>query len=106
MADTGSTWDAIGSKDPDFAEPYVDVDEWRDAPVRHRYVHGGFEKTDLRFSYYFPPPERYEGRFFQPLMFMSGTEHAAGAGLLVGMGASIDFAVDNGAYLVESNLGR
>jgi hypothetical protein len=22
--------------DPLFAEPYVDVDEWRDIPVRHR----------------------------------------------------------------------
>jgi hypothetical protein len=103
---TTSAWGAAGSKDPDYDKPYVDVDEWRDAPVRHRYVHGGFEDTDLRFSFYFPPAERYEGRFFQPLMFMSGTEHAAGAGFLVGMGASIDFAVDNGAYLVESNLGR
>jgi hypothetical protein len=24
----------------------VDVDEWRDAPVRHRYVHGGFSGAD------------------------------------------------------------
>lgn len=103
---SGSAWGAAGSKDPEFDKPYIDVDEWRDSPVRHRYVHGGFEGTDLRFSYYFPPAERYEGRFFQPLMFMSGTEHAAGAGFLVGMGASIDFAIDNGAYLVESNLGR
>jgi hypothetical protein len=98
--------DAMGSTDPLYVTPFVDVDEWRDEPVRHRYVHGGFEGTDLRFSYYFPPAERYEGRFFQPIMFMSGTEHAAGNGLLSGMGASIDFAVDSGAYLVESNLGR
>jgi hypothetical protein len=97
---------ATGSKDPDYDQPCVDVDEWRVEPVRHRYVHGAFDGTDLRFSYYFPPAERYEGRFFQPLMFMSGTEHAAGSGLLAGMGASIDFAIDSGAYLVESNLGR
>jgi hypothetical protein len=96
----------MGSRDPEFDTPFVDVDEWRDEPVRHRYVHGGFEGTDLLFSIYFPPAERYEGRFFQPLMFMSGTEHAVGMGILVGMGASIDFAVDSGAYLVESNLGR
>jgi hypothetical protein len=96
----------MGSKDSQFTTPFVDVDEWRDAPVRHRYVHGGFEGTDLLFSIYFPPAEQYEGRFFQPLMFMSGTEHAVGMGILVGMGASIEFAVDNGAYLVESNLGR
>src|SRR3954466_3015777 len=93
----------IGSKDPNSDKPYVDLDEWRDEPVRHRYVHGGFEGTDLRFSIYFPPEELYEGRFYQPLMAVSGTEHAAGSGL---MGAQIQFAVESGAYLVESNLGR
>lgn len=94
------------AKDPQFQTPFIDVDEWRDAPVRHRYVHGGFTGTDLLFSYYFPPEERYEGRFFQPILAMSGTEHAFGSGMLAGMGASIDFAIENGAYMVESNLGR
>jgi hypothetical protein len=100
------TTGTIGSKDPQFTTPFVDVDEWRDDPVRHRYVHGGFEGTDTLFSMYFPPEEHYEGRFFQPLMPISGMENAAP--LLLGgmMGASIDFAVDSGAYLVESNLGR
>ena len=93
----------IGSKDPEYQRPFLDLDEWRDEPVRHRYVHGGFEGTDLRFSMYFPPEELYEGRFYQPLMAVSGTEHAAGSGL---MGAQIEFAIESGAYLVESNLGR
>ncbi|MEX1009380.1 MAG: hypothetical protein WD271_16295 [Acidimicrobiia bacterium] len=92
-------------KDPDYTEPSVDVDEWRDEPVRHRYVHGGFEGTDLRFSYYFPPEEQYAGRFFQPILAVSGTEHAFGSSMLQGMGGSIAFAVDSGAYMVESNLG-
>jgi hypothetical protein len=96
----------FGTHDPLFDAPFVDVDEWRDEPVRHRYVHGGFEGTDARFSLYFPPSERYEGRFFHPVMPVSGTEHAVGLGLLAGMGASIEFAVDSGAYLVESNQGR
>jgi hypothetical protein len=51
--------------DPMFARPYIDLDEWRAEPVRHRYVHGGFEDTDTRFSFYLPPTEQYEGRFFQ-----------------------------------------
>ena len=40
------------SQSPDslFAKPYIDVDEWRNEPVRHRYVHGGFEGTETRFS--------------------------------------------------------
>jgi hypothetical protein len=95
-----------GSKDPEFADPYIDVDEWRDAPVRHRYVHGGFTGTDTRFSFYLPPPERYEGRFFQPVLPMSGIEFAATIGVLYGIAGSIEFACDSGAYLVESNLGR
>ena len=92
-------------KDPDYTTPYVDADEWRDEPVRHRYVHGGFEGTDLRFSCYFPPEEQYAGRFFQPILAVSGTEHAFGSSMLQGMGGSIAFAVDSGAYMVESNLG-
>lgn len=92
-------------KDPDYTKPYVDVDEWRDDPMRHRYVHGGFEGTDLRFSCYFPPEERYEGRFFQPILAVSGTEHAFGSPMMEGMGGSIAFAVDSGSYMVESNLG-
>jgi hypothetical protein len=92
--------------DPDYDRPYIDMDEWRDEPVRHRYVHGGFEETDLRFSYYFPAAERYQGRFFQPILAVSGNENAFGSGLLNGMGGSVAFALDSGAYMVESNLGR
>ena len=50
---------------PTFDQPYVDLDEWRDQPLRHRYVHGGFKDMQLRFSFYFPPKERYQDRFFQ-----------------------------------------
>src|SRR5579864_6362329 len=51
--------------DPLFKQPYIDVDEWRDKPIRHRYVHGGFKGTEARFAFYFPPKEQYQGRFFQ-----------------------------------------
>ena len=74
--------------------------------MRHRYVHGSFDGTDTKFSFYFPPPERYEGRFFHPVMPMSGIEVLATMGFLYGVAGSIEFAVDSGAYLVESNLGR
>lgn len=95
-----------GSKDASFGKPFIDVDEWRDEPSRHRYVHGGFADSDTRFSFYFPPPDRYEGRFFQPVMPMSGIEILGTMGLLYGIAGSIEFASDSGAYLVESNLGR
>src|SRR5437867_6658549 len=51
--------------DPMFAQPYIDKDEWRETPVRHRYIHGGFKGTETRFSFYFPPKQQYRGHFFQ-----------------------------------------
>ena len=50
-------------KDTLFSKPYIDRQEWRDKPVRHYYVHGGFRGTDTRFSFYFPPKNQYQGRF-------------------------------------------
>src|SRR5580704_13936519 len=38
------------TSDPPFTQPYMDVDEWRDTPVHHRYVHGGFKGTETRVS--------------------------------------------------------
>jgi len=93
----------LGLTDPLYTEPFVDVDEWRDHPVRHRYVHGGFSGTDCRFSMYFPDAVRYHGRFFQPLSPIPGSEHGATEGAFTGF---IEFAVASGGYLVESNLGR
>jgi hypothetical protein len=97
-----SNGEASDMIDPLYTQPYVDIDEWRDQPVHHRYVHGGFKDTDARFSMYFPPKELYQRRFYQPLMPISGNENAAQAPT----SPNIGFAVDSGAYLVESNLGR
>ena len=92
--------------DPLFTEPYIDKDEWRSEPVRYRYLHGGFRNTDLRFSMYFPPADRYQGRFFHPLMHIAGEENGATKGRLAGLdGDSIQFASASGGYLVESNMG-
>lgn len=87
-----------------FAQPYVDIDEWRDAPVRHRYVHGGFKGTDTRFSFYFPPKEQYQGRFFQHLTPAPDNENLAQR-----PGPpeedKIGFAISSGGYFVETNGG-
>jgi hypothetical protein len=85
-----------------FGPAYVDVDEWRDEPVRHRYLHGGFEGTDTRFSLYMLEKEKYEGRFLHLLEGSSaGNETTAHYTL-----NSIALAADCGAYLVESNQGH
>src|SRR5689334_16874208 len=79
--------------DPYFAQPYVDVDEWRDNPVRHHYVHGGFKNTETRFSFYFPPKEKYQGRFFQHITPVPDDENLAQQ-LPPGEYNKIGFAID------------
>jgi hypothetical protein len=86
-----------------FAEPYVDVDEWRDSPVRHRYVHGGFAGTETRFSIYLPPERAYEGRFFQHITPVPDSEHLAQH--VSGEQDKIGFSISSGGYFLETNGG-
>ena len=90
--------------DPIFSEPYVDVEEWRNTPVKHRYVHGGFKGTDTRFSFYFPPKEEYEGRFLQYITPVPDSEYLSqnNGG---GEADKISFSIVNGAYFIETNGG-
>jgi hypothetical protein len=90
--------------DPMFDEPYVDVDEWRDTPFRHRYVHGGFKGTGAKFVMYFPPKEIYQGRFFQPIPPVPLPEDAVVA-MFGGLQNTVGFAFDSGGAAVASNLG-
>jgi len=87
-----------------FGPAYIDIDEWRDAPQRHRYVHGGFKDTDTRFSFYFPPTEGYAGRLLQTLEGGSGGSENTAAGA-IGFGA-LGLAFSCGAFLIESNQGH
>ncbi|MCE7797213.1 hypothetical protein LWE61_11650 [Sphingobium sufflavum] len=90
--------------DPLFAQPYIDKDEWRDAPVRHRYVHGGFKGTETRFSFYFPEKAQYQGRFFQHFTPAPDNENLAQRGLK-GEEDKLGFALSSGGYFVETNGG-
>ena len=92
-----------GPGDDEFSEPYVDVDEWRDLPVRHRYVHGGFAETETRFSIYLPPPELYGGRFFQHITPVPDSELLAQTA--TGEEDKIGFSIASGGYFLETNGG-
>src|SRR6478735_8255806 len=86
-----------------FTQPFTDIDEWRDQPVRHRYVHGGFAETETRFSIYLPDREQYEGRFFQHITPVPDSENLAqGAS---GEEDKIGFSIASGAYFLETNGG-
>ena len=86
-----------------FRAPYIDVDEWRDTPVRHRYIHGGFQSNTTRFSFYLPPEEQYEGRFFQYITPAPESENLAQ--YATGEYNQIGFSTASGAYFVETNGG-
>jgi hypothetical protein len=93
----------FSTNDELFKEPYVDKDEWRNEPVRHRYIHGGFKGTDTRFSFYFPSVEKYQGHFFQYITPVPDNENLSqGAS---GEEDKIGFCVENGAYFIETNGG-
>jgi hypothetical protein len=91
----------------EFGAPFIDVDEWREEPRRHRYVHGGFQDSHTRFSFYLPPPELYNGRLFQ---FLSGgaggDEHALTKGGHVDTWVFDTVFEDLGGILIESNQGH
>lgn len=99
-ADAPKTEQAV---DPLFTQPYIDKDEWRDAPVRHRYVHGGFKGTDTRFSFYFPDKAQYQGRFFQYITPVPDSETLSQGAK--GEEDKIGFSITSGAYFVETNGG-
>ncbi len=99
---TSATAEAV-TPDPMFKESFIDIDEWRDAPVRHRYVHGGFTGTDMRFSFYMPPKEQFQGRFFQYVTPVPDSENLSQT-VLAGDN-NIGFAASSGAYFVETNGG-
>jgi hypothetical protein len=86
-----------------FGAPYVDVDEKRESPVPHRYVHGGFEETATKFSFYFP--DTYDGRFFHFLEGgYGGNENTVSVrGTTFG---GLAFAASRGGFFVESNQGH
>lgn len=89
--------------DWDFNKGYIDVDVWRNEPLRHHYIHGGIEGSTLKFSFYFPEKADYEGRFFHFVAPVQGTENASQT--IHKEDDKISFAITHGAYFVESNMG-
>jgi hypothetical protein len=92
--------------DSHFGQPYVDLDEWREAPHPHRHVHGGFADCDTRFTFYFPRAEEWQGRLIMPLEGAhAGHEDFFGGALGDAMGG-VGLTARLGGYMVETNMGH
>ncbi|HEY3941632.1 MAG TPA: hypothetical protein VGL60_04035 [Acidimicrobiales bacterium] len=89
-----------------FGPPYVDTDEERAESSPHRYVHGGFEGTDTRFAFSFPPAEQYEGRLYQPLEGANAGHEDTFGGPMGSLIGGLDMVARLGGYMVESNMGH
>lgn len=107
-----SKLDISGYTPPDerFGKPFIDIDEERESPRQMRYIHGGFEGTHTRFSFYFPPAKQYRKRFFQFLEGgAGGHESLLISQLKVGLAFDWVFGLtfdELGGYCVESNQGH
>jgi hypothetical protein len=89
-----------------FGAPYLDTDEWRDAPVPHRYVHGGFAGTHTRFAFCYPPAELYRGRLYQPLEGANAGHEDVASLPLGAVTGGTEMVFRLGGYMVESNMGH
>lgn len=99
------------TKDEEFSRGYVDIEEDRirvlkdGSEVPYHYMHGGFEETNVKFSFCFPMKEAYEGRFYQYLSPFPGPEEELASLPVLGEDDKVGFAITHGAYFVESNMG-
>lgn len=98
-------------KDPQFSKGFIDIDEMRTRTLDdgrelpYRYMHGGFEGTDVKFSFCFPEKEAYEGRFYQYLSPFPGPDEELASLPVTGEDDKVAFCLTHGAYYVESNMG-
>jgi hypothetical protein len=97
---------ALLADDPDFNRPVVEVNELRDGPQAHRYVHGRFEGTEARFSLYFPPEKKYEGRFHHNTYPLATSADIGPFPIAFDVASgNLGFTLESGAYYVQANGG-
>ncbi|RMO80842.1 hypothetical protein ALQ33_00798 [Pseudomonas syringae pv. philadelphi] len=79
--------------DPEFVQPVIDSQDDLTSPTPVHRVSGHFVGTDAKFSFYFPPKAKWQGRFFHKV-------YPLGDG--VAPDEVIGFGVDSGAYTIET----
>lgn len=97
--------------DERFQQPFIDIDEWRERELvdgtvlPYRYMHGGFQGTNVKFSFFFPEVKAYQGRFHQYLSPFPGPDEEMASIGRTGENDRVAFALSCGAYFIESNMG-
>ena len=82
------------------------MNELRDGPLAHRYVHGRFEGTEARFSFYFPPLKLYGGRFHHNTYPLATSADIGPFPIAFDVATgNLGFTLDAGAYYVQTNNG-
>lgn len=90
---------------------FIDKDEWQIRELKtgeklhFRFVHGGFEDTNIKFSFCLPKKEVYKERFFQFVSPFPGPDEEIASFNLTNENDKIAFAISHGAYFVETNMG-
>lgn len=87
-------WITAECVDGDYADPVIDSEDDIAEPVEHRRISGHFAGTDIRFTFYLPPKDHWQGRFFHSV-YPLDDEHASAR--------AIEFAAASGGYVVQTN---
>ncbi|MET0320073.1 MAG: hypothetical protein ABW069_05045 [Duganella sp.] len=82
--------------DPQFDRPVIDRREQIAAPFPHLRVSGHFAGTAVRFNFYYPQKDQWQGRFFQSVYPMASADAPD---------ATLQFGLQSGAYTVQTNSG-
>jgi hypothetical protein len=80
--------------DAQFDRPVIDSRAQAASPFPHLRVAGHFQGTNVKFNFYFPGKDRWQGRFFQSVYPMASAEAPD---------ATLKFGLDSGAYTVQTN---
>ncbi len=101
----------IPQNDEFYAKRYIDVDEMRTRvtpygdEIEFRYVHGGFEGTNVKFSLCMPKKENCDGRIYNYLNPSPDGDEEMAALPLTGEEDQISFCLINNSCFLESNMG-
>ena len=98
--------------DKEYKGVIFDIEEQRERPmpdgstIKYLYMHGIFPQNGVKFSFFIPEKESFEGRFFQFLCpFPGPDEENASVEAAYGVDDKVAFALYHGAAYVETNMG-